>query len=107
SGVPCYAVIFDLPATELRARNKARGTTVPTAVLSGQVEAWPAVRQALDAEGFVAVHPPGPVHLVPASLAGRATTATPIPLRFGLQLPRFTWPGGPAEIAPRLKAIAG
>ena len=30
-----------------------------------------------------------------------------MPLTFGLQLPRFTWPGGSAEIAAHLAAIAG
>ena len=28
-------------------------------------------------------------------------------IEFGVQVPRFTWPGGPAEIGPRLAAIAG
>jgi F420-dependent oxidoreductase-like protein len=107
AAMPCFAIAFDVPPGELRARNRARGTTVPTAVLGAQLKAWPAVREALAAEGFAAVHPPGPVHLVPAALAGGPATVRSQPLRFGLQLPRFTWPGGPAEIAPQLKAIAG
>ena len=45
--------------------------------------------------------------LVPAALAsGAAAGGPPVSLRFGLQLPRFTWPGGPEELAPRLRAIA-
>ena len=44
--------------------------------------------------------------LVPAALAsGAAVGSPPVSLRFGLQLPRFTWPGGP-EDRPRLRAIA-
>src|SRR4249919_1341023 len=61
AGVPCFAIAFDVPAAEIRARNRARGTTVPTAVVSAQLKGWPAVRDALAAEGFAAVHPPGPV----------------------------------------------
>jgi F420-dependent oxidoreductase-like protein len=108
AGVPCFAITFDAPAGELRERNRGRGTTVPTAVLTQQLRSWPAVRDALAAEGFAAVHPAGPVQLAPAALAGStdARRDGPTALRFGLQLPRFTWPGGPPEIGPRLSAIA-
>ncbi len=59
--------------------------------------------------------------LVPAQLAGgrRRAPARTEPaartspagdrhggVRFGLQIPRFTWQGGPAEIAPKLRRIA-
>ena len=74
AGVPCFAVAFDVPPAEIRARNRARGTTVPTAVVSAQLKGWPAVRDALAAEGFAAVHPPGPVTVVPAG-AGRRHAA--------------------------------
>jgi F420-dependent oxidoreductase-like protein len=107
AGVPCFAIAFDVPPAEIRARNRARGTTVPTAVVSAQLKGWPAVRDALAGEGFTAVHPPGPVAVVPAALAaGRGSADEPTAMRFGLQLPRFTWAGGPAEIARRLREIA-
>jgi len=106
AGVPCYAIAFDLPPAEIRARNRARGTTVPTAVVSAQLKGWPAVRDALDREGFAGVHPPGPVVVVPAALAGTAGDGARSAMRFGLQLPRFTWPGGPAEIAHHVREIA-
>jgi F420-dependent oxidoreductase-like protein len=106
--LPCFAIMFDTPAAEVRARNRDRGTTVPTAVLTQQLRGWPAVRDALANEGFASVHLPGPVHLAPAALAHSTEAHGPASrLRFGLQLPRFTWPGGSAEIGPRLEAIAG
>jgi len=108
AGLPCFAVVFDVPPAELRARNRSRGSAVPPAVVSSQLTSWPGVRDGLGAEGFAAVLPAGPVTLVPAALASRgATGGPPVSLRFGLQLPRFTWPGGPEELAPRLRAIAG
>ena len=106
--LPCFAIAFDLPASEVRARNRARGTTVPTAVVSAQLRGWPSVLGVIESEGFTAVHPPGPVTLVPAALAGDDVggEGPRTSMRFGLQLPRFTWPGGPPEIRPRLRAIA-
>ncbi|HEY8092336.1 MAG TPA: TIGR03560 family F420-dependent LLM class oxidoreductase [Acidimicrobiales bacterium] len=108
AAMPCFAIAFDVPAAEVRARNKARATPVPGAVLAAQLRGWPAVGAALDSEGFAAVHPPGAVELVPASLAHSPATgaAKPTTMRFGLQLPRFTWPGGPSEITVRLREIA-
>jgi F420-dependent oxidoreductase-like protein len=106
AGVPCFAVAFDVPAAELRARNRARGTTVPATTLAQQLRAWPAVREALDTEGFAGVHPAGPVVLAPAALAGAPAVEAPLRLRFGLQLPRFNWPGGPPETAGQLRSIA-
>jgi F420-dependent oxidoreductase-like protein len=105
--LPCVAVVFDAPPAEIRARNRSRDDAVPPAVLSGQLTSWPGVRDGLGSEGFSAVHPAGPVALVPAALASRAgADGPPVSLRFGLQLPRFTWAGGPEELAPRLRAIA-
>ena len=53
----------------------------------------------------------GDVVVVPRSLydapaAARRQEEDPMTLRFGLQIGRFTWPGGPAELAARLGAIA-
>jgi F420-dependent oxidoreductase-like protein len=109
--VPAHAVAFDTPARECRARNKARPRPIPPAVISGQLKKWEAVRPQLATEGFAAIHAPGPVEVVPAGLldapaATRRQKEDPMPLRFGLQIPRFTWPGGPPEIGPRLADIA-
>ena len=110
-GVPCHAVVFDTPARECRARNRVRERPIPSAVLSGQLKRWESVRDGLPAEGFDAVHLPGPVEVVPEALLHAPEFAQrqreePMPLRFGLQIPSFTWPGGPAEIGPRLADIA-
>ena len=108
--LPVVAVVFDTPAATCRARNKARPEPVPSAFLTQQLKAWPAVRAALDTDGFDAVLDAGDVEIVPGSmfaadaLAG-AQAQAPVRLEFGLQLPRFTWPGGPAELSPRLAAI--
>ncbi|MGH9120159.1 MAG: TIGR03560 family F420-dependent LLM class oxidoreductase [Acidimicrobiales bacterium] len=109
--VPCHAVAFDTPARECRARNRGRERAIPPAVLSGQLKRWDVVRDQLASEGFAAVHPPEPVEIVPARLLDAPRFAhrqreAPMPLQFGLQIPGFTWPGGPAEIGPRLADIA-
>ena len=129
AGVPVVAVALTAEPADVRSRNRGRAAEdrVPDDVLRSQLERWPAVLQALDAEGFDSVHVvtvDRQAALVPAHLArsprsaGRSATAVtageavavtadrPPGPRFGLQIPRFTWPGGPAEIAPRLKEIA-
>ena len=115
--VPCVAVVFETPADVCRARNKARaGRTVPPKVLADQLRAAAAVRPQLDDEGFAAVHAvrpsteDEPVHVVPietfdAPSWSRRQQEDPVPLEFQLQIPSFTWEGGPAELAPRLAAI--
>jgi F420-dependent oxidoreductase-like protein len=105
-GVPCVAIAFDVDPTELRARNRRREQPIPPSVLGQQIQAWELVKAALPGEGFAAVHPPGPIAVVPGSVLTAPAEAPPR-LRFGLQVPRWNWPGGPAELAPRLRAIAG
>lgn len=109
-GVPCHAVAFDTPASECRRRNRARERGIPPAVLTGQLKRWEVVRGSLASEGFDAVHDPAEVSVVPASLLDAPVFAArqkerPMPLEFGLQVPSFTWPGGPAEIGSRLAGI--
>ncbi len=109
-GRPVHAVAFDTPAKECRARNKSRERPVPSKVVTGQLERWPDVRAALDDE-FDEVHAPSDVRLVPRTLHAHLPRATvqkeqPMPLRFGLILSSFTWPGETADIAPTLTAIA-
>ncbi len=128
-GVPCVAVLMATPIAEMRARNKHRPLRVPDGVHASQLRKWLEVVAAVRDEPFAAVHErlsPGddehsPEHsaivLSSRSLAttrDRATGALSTPLasgpdaaiRIGLQIPRFTWTGGPTEIATRLRDIA-
>ena len=127
AGVPCIAIAVDSAPSEIRQRNRNREERVPDAVLRSQLEKWPAALGALQQEGFDEVHVVTvdrqaalvPAHLAPGSRARSAAAAStssapalpspaerPPGVRFGLQLPRFTWTGGPAAIRPRLREIA-
>ncbi|MET0914211.1 MAG: TIGR03560 family F420-dependent LLM class oxidoreductase [Acidimicrobiales bacterium] len=113
AGVPCHAVVIDTPEREARRRNRTRPEAVPSAVVTSQLRALAAVGPALASEGFAGVHQAsdGPVEIVPRPLydapaATRRQEEQPMTMRFGLQIGRFTWPGGPAETAPRLAAVA-
>ena len=110
--LPCYAVGFDVTPTQARARVRERGRGVPAAVLKQQLDTWRTLRDGLRDEGFTGVViDPGPLvivspQFVDAPVLARQQKEHPVPLRFGLQIPSFTWPGGPAEIGPRLRDIA-
>lgn len=110
-GVPCHAVVFDTPPDECRRRNKASEHPVPSKVLSAQLRAWATVRDTIADDGFDAVHAPGPVTVVPFALldapaAARRQDREPMPMRFGLQISSFQWPGRPERTPDRLAAIA-
>jgi F420-dependent oxidoreductase-like protein len=110
-GVPTHAVVFDTPAAVVRARNRERGNPVPARVVSGQLAQTEGAAAALEAEGFAAVHRPGPVTLVPAALLTAPDAAArqredPMTLAFGLQVSRFDWPGHPATTAATLAELA-
>jgi F420-dependent oxidoreductase-like protein len=111
-GVPAVAVVFDVPDRECRARNKARAEPVPSAFLTQQLKAWPSVKESVATDGFDDVLPAGDrVVLVPESLVGADAAARrqqedPVTLEFALQIPRFTWTGGPTELGARLASIA-
>jgi F420-dependent oxidoreductase-like protein len=112
-GMACHAVLFETPAPVCRARNKTRSRPVPAKVLTGQLNAVSMAHDTLPTEGFDGVHraEDGPVELVPAQLFAAPQRAArqreaPMPLRFGLQVPSFTWEGGPAKIGPRLASVA-
>ena len=110
--LPCFAIGFEVTLTEARARLRTRGRTVPAPVLKQQVDTWRAVREGLADEGFtnVAIDPDAveivPPQFVDAPALAQQQRERPVALRFGLQIPSFTWPGGPAEIGPRLRDIA-
>jgi F420-dependent oxidoreductase-like protein len=107
--VPAYAVVFDPPAAVVRER--ARGSGVPSKVVSGQLREVGAVREALAEEGFVAVLEPGPVTLVPPAFLSAPDAAArqrdnPRVLEFGLQVSRFDFAGHPATTGSTLAELA-
>ena len=116
-GVACHAVAFDTPPALCRARNRARSRPVPARVLSAQLRRCEAVMDELADDGFDAVHgfdalhPPGPVEVVPPPLlhapaAARRQHEEPVTMRFGLQRSSFQWPDRPQATAQRLADIA-
>ena len=110
-GMPAYAVVFDPPAAVVRKRNRERGTPVPSKVVTAQLRDLPAVAERLPDEGFAGVRPPGPVALVQPSLLNARDSAArqsenPMTLEFGLQIPRFDFPGHPGTTAAALASTA-
>lgn len=113
AGVPCHLVVVDTPERETRARNRQRADALASAVVTGQLRSLSASLDVIADEGFDAIHraSDGEVVVVPralyaAPLAARRQAEDPVAMRFGLQIGRFEWPGGAAELAPRLGAIA-
>jgi F420-dependent oxidoreductase-like protein len=113
--LPCIAVCFDTAPALCRVRNRGRNRVVPAGVLDQQLASYAKVRMYLDEEGFdqvvVVTDDSTPVRAAPAKFAAAPTLAAeqmaaPVGLRFGLQIPVYTWPGGPAEIGERLRATA-
>ena len=115
-GVSCVAVVFDTPADECRSRNRARTRPVPPKVLSSQLQGWPVTVQRVAEEPFAAVHVLSGaidvgVRLVPAGWEGAAAAAArqreePRTMKFGLQIPRFAFDGGPGELGHHLEQVA-
>ncbi len=109
--LPVVAVVFDVEATECRARNSRRDRPVPAKVLTQQLRRAAEVRKELAGDGFDAVHAPGPVQVVHPELVSAPAAAirqqeAPVTLAFGLQIATFDWPGGGPEIASRLTSVA-
>ena len=110
-GFGCHAVVFDTPAEVCRSRQRARAEPVPAKVLSAQVATREALVDAdLVSEGFVGVHRPEPVEIVPASMIGAQDDAArqsdrPVSLEFGLHISSFAWGEG-AALAERLEEVA-
>jgi F420-dependent oxidoreductase-like protein len=112
NGMPCVCVAFDTPPAICRQQNRERARSVPVKVLDQQLKTYASIRDTLEHEGFdLVVTASADLRVVPARLATAAPLAAlqatkPVGLRFGLQIPSFTWPGGPAEIGPHLRAVA-
>jgi F420-dependent oxidoreductase-like protein len=109
--VPAYAVLFARDDELSRARNRVRAVPVPPKVLASQLRATEALQSTIGDEGFTAVLAPSDVVLVPPPFVTAPESAVrqkeqPVPLEFGLQISRFTWPGGADEIGARLASIA-
>jgi F420-dependent oxidoreductase-like protein len=109
--VPVHAVVFDPPAAEVRARNRERGSPVPSKVVTAQLRESEGVLDVLCGEGFAGVHRAGPVELVPPAFLTALDSATrqredPMTLDFGLQISRFGFDGHPASTAERLAEVA-
>jgi F420-dependent oxidoreductase-like protein len=110
--VPVHAVVFDTAPDVCRARIRERGLpAVPAKVFNAQVAELEKVRASIVDEGFDGVHAPlDDVELVAPELVTALAAAAqqreePMTLRFGLQIPNFTWSGGPAELGSRLADI--
>jgi F420-dependent oxidoreductase-like protein len=112
AGRPAVAVVFDVDAATCRARNRARDRPIPAAVVTSMLTRWPDDRAAVTHDDFAAVLPPGDVAVVAPDLVAAPAAAArqkenPVPIDFGLQMPRFTFPGGPGETRARLSEVAG
>ncbi|MGH2713132.1 MAG: TIGR03560 family F420-dependent LLM class oxidoreductase [Thermoleophilaceae bacterium] len=110
-GVPAHVVVFDPPAAEVRERNRARGSPVPSKVVTAQLRQSAEVLRKLEGEGFAGVHHAGPVELVPPAFltaldAAQRQREDSMTLEFGLQISRFGWPEHPATTATALADVA-
>ena len=110
-GIPCVAVVFDVALTVAMERNRRRDKRVPDAVVRSMAKQFVAARIVIGEEGFTSVGEPGPVRVVSprlatANAAYERQVDDPMPLRFGLQLSKFDWPGGPGTTATTLRSIA-
>jgi F420-dependent oxidoreductase-like protein len=110
AGIPAYAVLFDTPAAETRARNAARDRPIPKTVLDRQISRFRVIAREADNDGFDQVLTQQPISTVtPDVAAGPAPTGEPQPSqaehRFGLVINRFNW-GDRAEMASNLTSIA-
>jgi F420-dependent oxidoreductase-like protein len=109
-GLPAHVVVFRTPDKLCRARNRARSVPVPSKVLTGQLRAVDNVAEQLTTEDWDGIHEPDDVvaihpQFLHAPAAALRQEKDPMPLDFGLQISRFTWPGGPAELADTLSTI--
>src|SRR4051812_14497281 len=109
--IPAYAVVFDPPASVVRKRNRARGTPVPSKVVTSQLRAVAGIADRLADEGFAGVQPSGPASLVPPTFLTAVDAAdrqreNPVTLEFGLQVSRFDFPGHPGTTRAALAELA-
>jgi F420-dependent oxidoreductase-like protein len=112
NGVAAHVVVFATADAVCRSRNRERATPVPSKILTGQLRAADEARRAVLDEGWDGVHEPAevvrlvPPQFVAAPVAARRQKDDPMPLDFGLQISRFSWPDSPAATGERLAALA-
>ena len=115
NGLNTVAVRFTTTAAECKRRNRERTHPVPVKVIDAMAKTAKALD--LSDEDWDLVMEPTPVRLVTPKLApvvdhdlaleeGAAASPVPAPLRFGLHLSSFDWPGDAAAIGPTLTRIA-
>jgi F420-dependent oxidoreductase-like protein len=111
AGLPAFAVVFDTPADQARARNLERSRPIPKSVIDKQLSRFRAVRSEIDDDGFDRVMVEQPVALVAPTIAvaqdevAEDRSATSVH-RFGLVINRFDWGEDRSQMAPRLASIA-
>ena len=111
AGLPAFAVVFDTPEGQARARNMERPRPIPKSVLDKQLSRFRAVRAEIDDDGFDRVIVEQPIALVAPAIAaakdeaGEDRSATS-GHRFGLVINRFDWGEDRSQMAPRLASIA-
>ena len=115
AGIPAFAVVFDAPPEQARARNSERSRPVPRSVLHKQLSRFRVVQAEIDDDGFDRVIIEQPVALVAPSIApmiapaenetteGRSARSGH---RFGLVINRFDWGEDRSQMAPHLTSIA-
>jgi F420-dependent oxidoreductase-like protein len=111
-GLPAHVVLFTTEDELCRSRNRERDHPVPSKILTTQLRLARDAAAQLAAEDWDGVHQPARLTLVPPQFLHSPASAhrqqeDPMDLDFGLQISRFTWPGGPADTAQRLAALAG
>ena len=126
AGIPAFAVVFDTPSEQARARNAERPRSIPKTVLDKQLSRFRAVHADIDDDGFDRVIVEQPVAVVTPSIAVTsanpglqalsevqrpefaAPESAPAPAkhRFGLVINRFDWGEDGSQMAPRLTSIA-
>ena len=79
AGIPAYAVLFDTPAVEIRARNSARARPIPKTVLDKQLSRFRAVRGEIEQEGFDQVLTEQPMVMVTPSVVPARSRPAPEP----------------------------
>ena len=113
-GIPCLAVLFDVPPEECRARNRARLRPIPAPALTAQLKAFQGAKAGIHDEGFdrvVDAIQDAPVRVVAPAFSGSAALTkrqddNPVGLRFGLHIGSFTFPGGSAAAGTTIRRIA-
>jgi F420-dependent oxidoreductase-like protein len=112
AGIPAFAVLFDTPATEIRARNAGRVHPIPKTVIDRQIGRFRSIPREIEDDGFDRMLTEQPVSTATPTVMAASTPKplqgsppSPAGHRFGLVINRFDW-GDRTEMASRLSSIA-